>query len=82
MATTGLSMSTRVEAALAQCDRLIAGYEVATGGHMTLALLRIGRDVLTRHTPYEKHHLERCTHCYELWTCPDVQPWLDLLDLP
>lgn len=80
---------TRIESALAGCDRLIAGYEVAPGGHMALAMLRIGRDVLTRHVP--ARGTDYCEWCRvptasrahpshdSWWPCADVEPWLELL---
>ena len=59
---------TRVEVALAECDRLIALYDGRYGWAATYtAMLRIGRDVLTRHVDHAD------------WPCIEAQPWLDLL---
>ncbi len=70
---------TRSEKALAECDRLIAGYEVAPGGHITLALLHIGRDVLTRHHPEVLDGRSHCDACATRWPCAEAKLWLDLL---
>ena len=69
---------TRVEAALAACDRLSSDPHLCA---LNTAMLRIGRDVLTRHTPYSfglgTYGCDR--GCADDWPCAESRPWLDLL---
>ncbi len=70
----------RTEQALAECDRLIALYDGKYGWAATYtAMLRIGRDVLTRHHPDGLGGRSCCDECVGEWPCADAYPWLDLL---